>query len=92
MRSCGYAARTELLDILYDFDEEQYQRVDHFQSWHLCGHAEHESSSKFLSWLICRSQAFPVLVPSIARYAFPNDTFSRRRRPLPKQLPLLDLS
>jgi hypothetical protein len=45
MRSCGYAARAELLDILYDFDEEQYQRVDHFQSWHLCGHAEHESSS-----------------------------------------------
>ncbi len=34
---------THYLDILYDFDDYQYQFSDPFQSWLLNGHAEYES-------------------------------------------------
>src|SRR5579859_210371 len=77
-----------LKDILYDFDEDRYQYVDPFQSWHLYGHAEHESITRVQGpWLTCRKQAFLILVPSISHHASSNnDAFSRRRRSLSRRL------
>lgn len=82
------SGNTDFLDILYDFDEDRYQYVDPFQSWHLCGHAEHESNSRLLErQLMCREQVFLLLISSISIHTSSNDTFSRRRRSLPRRLP-----
>ena len=40
------SSNVDFLDILYDFDEDRYQYVDPFQSWHLYGHAEPESNTR----------------------------------------------